>query len=98
MAKLSRDDVLHIAKLARLKFSDTEVEKFQMELTAILQYVEQLNEVDTEGVEPVSQITGLKMVTRKDEMYPSDATKEELLACSPLPIVDDHIQTLSAHG
>ncbi len=98
MPKLSAQDVRHIARLARLKLSEAEVEKFSTELTKILEYVEVLNEVDTSNVEPMTQVTGLTMVTREDKVRPSEATPEDLLACSPLPIVDDHIQTLSAHG
>ena len=98
MATLSEDEVRHIAKLARLKLSDAEVKKFSKELTQILDYVELLNEVDTEEVEPTAQVTGLQNVQRADEVKPSEATKDDLLGCSPLPIVNDQIETLSAHG
>ena len=98
MANLTEDQVRHIAKLARLQISEEEVKKFSKELTSILTYIDMLNELDTEGVEPTAQVTGLTNVYRKDEIVPSEATKEELLECSPLPIVNDHIETLSAHG
>lgn len=98
MATLTETQVRHIAKLARLKLSDTEVKKFSSELTKILEYIAILNELDTANVPPTAQVTGLLNVLRKDEQRPSEATKEELLECSPLPIVNDHIETLSAHG
>lgn len=98
MAHLSDDDVRHIAKLARLKLSDAEVKKLGKEMSSILDYIDILNELDTENVEPTAQVTGLTSVFREDEVHTSEATKEELLACSPLPISNDQIETLSAHG
>jgi len=68
MAKLSRDDVLKLARLARLRLSDDEVSKLQDELSEILGYVEMLQKVDTDGLEPTSQVTGLTNVTRPDEV------------------------------
>jgi len=68
MAQLTRDDVLRLASLARLGLTDEEVEEFSRELTAILQYVEQLSSVDVSGLEPTSQVTGLTNVTREDEI------------------------------
>lgn len=67
MADLSRDDVLKLAQLARLKLSDDEVAQYQQELAEILKYVEQLDDVDVSGLEPTSQVTGLTNVTRADE-------------------------------
>lgn len=98
MANLSHDDVRHIAKLARLNLSDEEVEKFSKELTTILEYVGKLQEVDTKDVEPTAQVTGLTNAFREDVVSESEATPEELLECSSLPIVENQIQTPSAHG
>lgn len=67
MAKLTRDDVLRLAQLARLKLTDAEVGKLQDELGSILGYVEQLDQVDVAGIEPTYQVTGLTNVTRGDE-------------------------------
>ncbi len=67
MADLSRDDVLKLARLARLELTDEEVKKFQVELTSILQYVEQIQKADVRGLEPTTQVTGLKNVMREDE-------------------------------
>ncbi len=68
MAKLSREDVLKLAQLARISLTDEEVEKYADELSAILQYVEQLSSVDVTGLEPTNQVTGLTNVMRKDEV------------------------------
>lgn len=67
MANLTRDDVLKLARLARLKLSDVEVTSYQQELAEILTYVEQLESIDVSGLEPTSQVTGLTNVTRTDE-------------------------------
>lgn len=68
MSKLSRDDVLKLARLTRISLSDEEVEEFAEELSAILAYVEQLSSVDVAGLEPTNQVTGLTNVMRKDEV------------------------------
>jgi aspartyl-tRNA(Asn)/glutamyl-tRNA(Gln) amidotransferase subunit C len=67
MADLYRDDVLKLARLARLKLSEEEIVTYQKELAEILGYVEQLNDVDVAGLEPTSQVTGLTNVTRADK-------------------------------
>ena len=78
MAKLSRADVLKLAKLSRLQLTDAEVEQFQEEISAILQYVEQLQNVDLSGLEPTNQVTGLTNVMRKDEVKDYGTTPEAL--------------------
>jgi aspartyl-tRNA(Asn)/glutamyl-tRNA(Gln) amidotransferase subunit C len=69
MSKLSRDDVLRLAALAKLRLSDEEVEQLSHELSEILNYVEILNSVDVSGLEPTYQISGLKNITRGDEVH-----------------------------
>jgi aspartyl-tRNA(Asn)/glutamyl-tRNA(Gln) amidotransferase subunit C len=83
MAKLTRDDILHLAKLTKLSLSDDEVEEFTKEMSDILGYVEQLQQVDIAGLEPTYQVTGLKNVTRKDVVINYGATPEELLGNAP---------------
>jgi len=83
MADLTRDDILKLARLARLKLSDEEVEQFRSEISSILGYVEQLQKVDTKGLEPTYQVTGLKNVMRTDEVNDYGATKEDLLKNAP---------------
>ena len=98
MPQLTKDQVKHIAKLARLTLSDGEVEKFTKDLGAILDYVDILSEVDTEGVEPTEQVTGLTNAFRMDEVCQTGPEPDALLECSPLPITEHQIQTPSAHG
>lgn len=66
MAKLTRDDVLKLARLARIDLGEDEIETFVGEFNAILGYVEQLQAVDVAGLEPTSQVTGLTSVMRGD--------------------------------
>lgn len=81
---LTREDVLHVAKLARLDLTEKEVERFQHELSAILDYVSQLSEVDTTGVDPTAQVTGLINRFRDDVANPvSDETRQRLLDAAP---------------
>lgn len=75
-------DVAYIAELARLRFSPEEQEKMTTELNAILKYVEKLNEVDTEGVEPLNSIHDQENVLRDDTVKPS-IDNEEALANAP---------------
>ena len=66
MAQLTKDDVLKLARLARIELTDDEVEKYSEEFSALLQYVEQLQAVDINGLEETSQVTGLTNVMRSD--------------------------------
>lgn len=68
MAQITREDILKLAQLARLGLTEAEVDEFSTELTAILQYVEQLSSVNVDGLQPTSQVTGLTNVTRTDEI------------------------------
>lgn len=90
--KLTKEQVNHVAKLARLGLKEDEVFKFQTQLSGILDYVEMLNEVDTTGIEPTAQVTGLTNVTRKDEVKVTWDPKR-LLQSSPLPIERNQIKT-----
>lgn len=80
--KLSQEEVEHIAKLARLRVTPEETEKYAGQLSGILEYVEKLAAVDTANIEPTSQVTGLTNVTREDEIIESGIS-EELVACAP---------------
>jgi len=61
-------DVEHIAKLAKLEFTDAEKEKFTHQLNQILEYVEQMNKLDTNHIEPLSHVIELSNVFRPDEI------------------------------
>lgn len=98
MAALTKDQVRHIAKLARLMLTEAEVEKFAKEMTSILQYVDMLTEVDTSKVQPTAQVTGQTNVFREDAIRPAATLPDALLVCSPLPLANHQIVTPSAHG
>lgn len=83
MSKLTRDQVLKLAHLSRLKLSEHEIEKFQAELAEILEYVAQLEKVDTKGIEPTYQVTGLTNVMREDEIIEYQAKPKDLLKLAP---------------
>jgi|SRR5882757_2495970 len=83
MADLTRDDVLKLAQLARLRLSDDEIAEYQKELAEILHYVELLGDIDISGLEPTSQVTGLINVTRDDEIIDYGYEPHELLKNVP---------------
>ncbi len=80
---LSREEVLHIAQLARVGLSEEDVAKFQEQLGDILEHFETLKTLDTEGVEPTAYPLALESVMRADEVRPS-LSCEEVLANAPL--------------
>ncbi len=92
---LSEEQVKHIAKLAKLDLNEGEVKKFAGQLSSILEYIDILNEVDTEGTEPTSQVTGLTNVTEGDDEVNCPHSKE-LLDCSDLPKVRGQIRVHSS--
>lgn len=76
------NDVEHIAKLAKLEFSEAEKEKFTHQFNDILKYMEQLNSLDTSNVEPLSHVIELQNVFREDSVKPS-IPREEALKNAP---------------
>jgi len=83
MSKLTRDQVLKLAKLSRLALSEEEIEKYQKELSSILDYIERLEAVDTTGLQPTYQVSGLQNVMRSDDVVLQQATPDELLKRVP---------------
>lgn len=75
-------DVEHVAKLARLELSEDEKVKFSKQLGDIIKYVEQMNAIDTTGVEPMSHSVPIVNVMREDVVV-QEQTKEELMANAP---------------
>ncbi|OGM27272.1 hypothetical protein A3D00_04065 [Candidatus Woesebacteria bacterium RIFCSPHIGHO2_02_FULL_38_9] len=67
MVKLTKDDVFHVAKLAKLKLTSNEIEKFRKQLSEIMSYISKLNELNTLNIIPTSQTTGLENIFREDE-------------------------------
>jgi len=85
MAKITKQQVSKVAHLARLKLTDGEMDKFTSQIESVLEYMDILNEVDTTGVVPTSQVTGLSNVMRDDNII-DFADKEELLKSTPLEV------------
>ncbi len=83
MAKITRQDVEHVAKLARLGLTEQEIEKYQKELSSVLAYVEQLRAVDTKNVPPTAQVTGLTNIFREDEVKKSTIPLDDSLKNAP---------------
>jgi aspartyl-tRNA(Asn)/glutamyl-tRNA(Gln) amidotransferase subunit C len=69
--KLTLEQVRHVAELARLGLTDDEMERLTGELSKILDYVDQLEQLDTSAVEPTAQVGGLVDIFRADEVEPS---------------------------
>ncbi len=82
--QISREEVLHVARLARLALTEEEVERFQAQLSAILEAVGKVSELDLDGIPPTSHPLDLVNVLAEDEPLPS-LTREEALANAPDP-------------
>ena len=80
--ELSKEDVIKIAILSKLEFNDDEIENFRNDLSEILNYMNELNELDTEGISPLFNVLDLDDVTRKDEVRDS-LKQEEVLKNAP---------------
>lgn len=80
--ELSRAEVEHIAELARLGLTEEEKEKFRRQLSAILEYAERLQQLDTEAIPPTATVLPLQNVMRPDEVAPS-FPREDILANAP---------------
>ena len=74
--QLNKEQVEHIAQLARLKLSPEELEKYRQELSSILDYVDKLQAVDTTDVEETSQVTGLVNVSRQDKVEDFEVSQD----------------------
>ena len=83
MSTITTDDVRHLAQLSNLQLSDDEVDNLRGDLENILGYIEQLGELDTTGVEPTYQVTGLENVWRDDTVQDGGVSREQLLALAP---------------
>jgi aspartyl-tRNA(Asn)/glutamyl-tRNA(Gln) amidotransferase subunit C len=93
---IDRDQVLHVARLARLRLSEDEVERMSSELSSILGHIEKIEELDLDDVEPTAHVVEVENVLREDEPRPSwprermlegapDATEDGFRVPSPGP-------------
>lgn len=88
---ITQDEIRHIAKLTKLKLTEKEIEKFTGQLSSVLDFFGQLQEVDTDNVEETSQVTGLQNVTRPD-VITVDGNEDALLNCTPHRIENHSIK------
>jgi aspartyl-tRNA(Asn)/glutamyl-tRNA(Gln) amidotransferase subunit C len=84
---LDRDQVLHVALLARLELGDQEVDRMAAELSKVLDHIEAIRELDLEGVPPTSHVIDVVNVLRADEPTPS-LPRDVILAAAPEPLND----------
>lgn len=83
MAKLTTDDVLKLASLAKIDLSKAEVDSLRTELSSILDYVELLKKANVANLKPTTQVTGLENVMRSDEIDPENPEPDELMKNVP---------------
>lgn len=90
MGKITKEEVLKLAQLSKLTLKDDQLEKFRLELESLLTYIEQLQSVNTVGLQPTNQISGLTNVMRED-VIKENVSQKELLKNTPA-IQDDQIK------
>ncbi len=78
--KIKREDILHLANLSDFSMDDSEIDSIGKDLENIISYISELDELDTEGVEPTYQVFEMENVWRDDEIKEQEATREDLLA------------------
>lgn len=91
MTQISREDVLHLAQLSSLQLTDDEITGLQADISNILGYVEQLGKLNTEGIEPTYQVTGLSNVWRDDKVIDYGISREDLLKLSS-EVIDNQVK------
>ena len=89
--QITKDFVLHIAKLARINLNESEAEKFTKQMSDIVGFVETLNQVDTEGIPETNHVNGMINILREDEVKSFEKMKE-LVRCSNHPIENNQIK------
>jgi len=82
VSSISRDEVAHLARLSRLSLTDDELNEFADQIDGIIEHVQKVSNVDTEGVEPMSHPSDLAGVMREDEVHPT-LTAEQALDQAP---------------
>ena len=78
--EIKREDILHLADLSDFSLSDAEIDSLGKDLQGIINYISQLEELDTDNIKPTYQVFEMENVWREDEIKPQDATREQLLA------------------
>ena len=83
MTEISQSDVRHLAQLSSLQLADDEIEGLRVDIERIVGYIEQLQELNTEGVEPTYQVTDLQNVWRDDIIDDYGVSREALIKLAP---------------
>jgi aspartyl-tRNA(Asn)/glutamyl-tRNA(Gln) amidotransferase subunit C len=77
---ITREEILNLAKISSLSFSDAEIEGLEKDLGSMLDHVSQLEELETEGVDPTFRVLSMENVWREDNIEKFEAGREDLLA------------------
>lgn len=78
--EVNKETIKHLAELSDISLSDAEMDKLQSDLTGIIKYISQLDELNTENVEPTYQVFEMENVWREDEILEQEADRDALLA------------------
>lgn len=78
--EVNQENVAHLAELSNFSLSEEESQRLETDLSGIIDYISQLDELNTDGVEPTYQVFEMENVWRPDEIQPQEAGREELLA------------------
>ena len=78
--EIKREDILHLASLSNFALSEKEINSLGKDLQGIIQYISQLDELDTDKIEPTYQVFEMENIWREDEILPQEADREALLA------------------
>ncbi|HMN19454.1 MAG TPA: Asp-tRNA(Asn)/Glu-tRNA(Gln) amidotransferase subunit GatC [Candidatus Moranbacteria bacterium] len=92
---LTKEEVVHIANLARIGINEEEAEKYRQEISAVLDYFSKLNEVETEGVEPIGHITGMENVLREDRNEDFGSLGREAILANVPEVKDGYVKVKS---
>lgn len=92
---LTKEEILHIASLARIGLTEKDVEKYQHDLSDILDYFKKLEEVDVEGVEPIGHITGMQNNFRSDKSEDFGSIGREQIMSNAPKVKDGYIKVKS---
>ena len=81
--EITREEINHLAELSNFSLTDAESESLRSDLANIIKYISQLDELDTEGVEPTYQVFEMENIWRADEIVPQEADRARLLDLAP---------------
>jgi len=92
---LTKEEIQHIATLARIGLADQDIEKYQHDLSAILDYFKKLEEVDVTGIEPIGHITGMQNRFRSDKYEDFGSLGKAAIMKNVPEVKDEYIKVKS---